>query len=79
MNTDKFKEHISDETPAGERWRQSDDGWSNLWYCLRGNATAYRIEKDRAPMRTTTALEIFKNICKICHNKEGCKFYDLYR
>lgn len=79
MKTSEFIEHISDETPAGERWRQSDDGWFNLWRCLRGNGTAYRIEKDGAPMRESTAVKLAQEYCKNCYNKEGCKFYGLYR
>lgn len=79
MRTSDFMKHISDETPAGERWQQSDDGWFNLWRCSRGNATAYRKEKDGAPMRETTALEVFEKCCKNCYNNARCKFYELYR
>lgn len=79
MNTSEFMAHISDETPAGERWRQSDDGCFNTWRCLRGNATSYRIEKDGAPMTEITARGIFETHCRNCYNQRGCKFYDLYR
>ena len=71
--------HISDETPAGERWRQTDDGWFNLWRCIRGSSTAYRIEKDGAPMRESTAVKLAQEYCKNCYNTKRCKFYELYR
>lgn len=71
--------HMSDETPAGARWQQSDDGWFNTWRCVRGNAVAFRPEKDGRPMVETTALGIFEKNCKNCYNNKGCKFYELYR
>lgn len=79
MKTSEFMEHISDETPAGKRWEQTDDGWFNIWRCVRGNQRAFRPEKDGVPMVETTALGIFEKCCKNCYNQRGCKFYDLYR
>ena len=79
MKTSEFMEHISDNTSARDRWRQDKDVWLNLWRCLRGNAIAVRYERDSMPMKETTALNLAKEYCKNCYNKEGCKFYDLYR
>lgn len=79
MNTSDFTQHISDETPANERWEQSDDGWFNTWRCVRGSESAFRAEKDGQPMSEVTALRIFGRSCINCYNNKGCKFYELYR
>ena len=60
-------------------WEQSDDGWFNVWVCSRGSNRQFRIEKDGAPMKESTAYKIFDGCCKNCVNKGGCKFYELYR
>lgn len=79
MTTKEWYELVGDDCPPSKRWQQTDDGWFNIWKCLRGNSIAYRIEKDGAPMRETTAIKLVSERCANCYNKEGCKFYDLYR
>lgn len=62
-----------------KKWEQTDDGWFNIWRCADGNIISYRIEKDGAPMRETTAIKLICEYCAKCHKREECYFYDLYR
>lgn len=64
---------------VNDYWKQDHDAWFNLWRCIKGNAITYRKERDGAPMAETTAYRIISEYCAKCHNKGGCKFYDLYR
>lgn len=75
----KTQEYVNAENQKKFSWRQSDDGWFNTWECAGGNNRAFRIEKDGAPMRETTALKLAAEYCSKCQNKRGCFFYDLYR